>query len=154
MMREGLTQLELYGVIDHVSEAYSAVPGHLEIRVAIAAIVDALRAIVDSMPCASEPVAVPSVELAGERVEIRVPDARDAAKVTAFDQIAAFVGMAGREASSANASALLREVANIVGRVHGVPSPMAADTERHYRRVAADRLTPKQLRLVGLGDAS
>lgn len=90
------------------------------------------------------------IDIGGESMPVRRD--RDAEKIEAFDKIAAFVGMAGRVGGTATASAMLREVGNIIGGVKGVPAPNADDTEAHYRKVAPNRLSQKQRRMVGLGD--
>lgn len=91
------------------------------------------------------------IDIGGEPMPVHRD--RDAEKIEAFDRIAAFVGMAGRIGGTATASAMLREVGNIIGGVKGVPAPNADDTEAHYRKVAPNRLSPKQRRMVGLGDS-
>lgn len=114
-----------------------------------------MRAIVEVAAALSELAAdvyPPTIDIGGEPVPVR--RGGDLAKIEAFDRIAAFVGMAGRVGGAAKPHELLHEVGNIVGTVRGVPAPNADDTERHYRKIAPDRLTRKQLRMVGLGEGS
>lgn len=92
----------------------------------------------------------PAVTLRGERVEIPTPtELVPDPHVAAFFEIAAFIGMAGRDASTP-ADALVREVGRIVARVNGVPNPLADDTEAHYRREAERRLSGKQRKMLGV----
>ena len=81
----------------------------------------------------------------GEPVPISAPDPR----VEAFDRICALVG-ASSHVDAEIAERLVLEVGNICASVKGVPNPNAGDTYAHYRKVAPDRLTRAQLRLLGI----